>query len=75
MSKFYFFTNSGVLDDQNQFKAYGPVNNYENSKFRVTSVFSASDKPKAYAVCNGKIFAQEVNGKINLVIKPTVCNP
>jgi len=37
----------------------------------VTSLFSSSAVQKAYAVCNGKIFAQEVNGRINLVLKPT----
>src|SRR5688572_13404480 len=74
MAKFHFFTNLENLNIQQESQAYGPVKNYENSQYRTTSLFSTSYAQMAYAVCDGKIFAQEVNGKINLLLKPNQQN-
>lgn len=71
MAAFYFFTNSAPIQPQTLQQKYGPVHGNETSQYRVTSLFSSSTVQKAYAVCKGKIFAQEVNGKINIVLKPT----
>ncbi len=71
MVKVHFFTNINGLNNQTHSQSFGPVKNFENSKYRVSSIFSSTNNLKAYAVCNGKVFAQLVNGKINLVLKPT----
>jgi hypothetical protein len=71
MPTFHFFTNQASLQPQTAQQKYGPVQGNEESQYRVTSLFSSPSVQKAYAVCNGKIFAQEVNGQINLVLKPT----
>jgi hypothetical protein len=71
MPSFHFFTNSASLQPQTAQQSYGPVQGQEATKYRVTSLFSSSSSQKAYAICNGKIFAQEVDGRINLVLKPT----
>jgi len=70
MPTFHFFTNSASLQQTPEQK-YGPVLNQVATQYRVTSLFSASSAPKAYAVCSGKIFAQKVGGRINLVLRPT----
>lgn len=80
MATIHFFTNPTLLQAQSAGQKYGPVQGSETSQYRVTSGFSASAPVKAYAVCNGKIFAQEVNGNINIVLRPTqqptgICAP
>lgn len=67
----YFFTHPDALQPQTPQQTYGPVQGSEETQYRVTALFSAPSEQKAYAVCNGKVFAQEVNGRINLVLKPT----
>lgn len=70
MANFHFFTNIVDLQVQDPSQSYGPVQGSENSQFRVTTLFSSASNLKAFAVCKGKVFAQEVNGKINIVLKP-----
>src|SRR6185369_11172243 len=70
MTAFHFFTDSASLQ-QTLEKKYGPVKDQEETQYRVTSLFSSSSVQKAYAICSGKIFAQEVAGSINLVLRPT----
>src|ERR1051325_1403746 len=69
MSTVYFFTNPTGLQQTVQ-QRYGPVNGQEDSQYRVTSQFSSTGNPRAYAICRGKVFAQQAGGKINLVLRP-----
>jgi hypothetical protein len=71
MPSFHFFTNTASLLAQSMAQQYGPVPGSETTHFQVTSLLSSSTQQTAYAVCAGKIFAQESGGRINLVLKPS----
>jgi|GEM_PF-1802958 len=76
MPKFHFFTEADLMQQQTNILAYGPVLNDENTKYRVTFLFEVSQPAKAFAVCDGVVFVQPLNGDINsdyvnLVLKPT----
>ncbi len=75
MAKFYFFTDTDLLDVQSS-GAYGPiVGSATPDEFRVMSIHTASSVPNAYAVCNGIVCIQPVNGSstlVNIILKPTV---
>jgi hypothetical protein len=71
MSSVYFFTNLTGLQPQTVQQRYGPVDGQEDSRYRVTSRFTSTAMQKVYAVCGGKVFAQQVGGRINLVLRPT----
>jgi hypothetical protein len=68
----YFFTDIDLLEEQTADKAFGPVTGNETTQYRVTSLHNAVNDPKAYAVCNGLVFAQTIeDGKCNIILKPT----
>lgn len=66
----YFFTEPNKLNVQTA-NGFGVI---DTNEYRVGNLFSASSTPKAYAVMNGNILAQEVAGNtniLNLVLKPS----
>jgi len=75
MAKYYFFTDTDLLDVQSV-KAYDPiVGSATSDEFRVVSIHIASSIPNAYAVCNGIVCIQPVTGSstlMNIILKPTV---
>jgi len=74
MSNFHFFTDLDLLNNQTTSEAFGPVVGDEETKYRLASMHSASDDPKAYAICNGVVFVQEVttdSSLVNLILRPT----
>ena len=78
MANFHFFTDLHLMDDQVGYGGsglfgvpYGPVssgidnNNPNRYRFCPASMHFAknnTDNPKAYAICNGKLFFIEVEG-------------
>jgi|SRR5690554_136332 len=71
--KFYFFTDIDTINSQNINQRFGPVVNFENSKFELCSYNSSDSNPFAYAVCDGEVFVQEDiddSNLVNLVLKP-----
>ena len=74
MARFHFFTDVDALDKQDAADAFGPVAGAASTKFRVTSNHRplAGTSPKAYAVCDGLLLAQDAGGNLfNLILKPT----
>jgi hypothetical protein len=72
MSNFCFFTDadlSGLLNPQAQGSAFGVVS---ESEFRVTSLHTAASTPRAFAICDGKVTAQQDSQThiVNLILKP-----
>lgn len=69
----HFFTEQSLLVLQTIDEAFGCVQGYEQSQFKVTSNHNASVNPFAYAVTDGQIFFQEdVNNTslVNIALKP-----
>ena len=83
MSDIYFFTDVDLLEEQTaeqgqeqaKGRAFGPVFGHEDTQYRVTSMHTAKADPNAYAVCDGWIFAQEIDANyISIVLKPFYSN-
>jgi len=75
MADFFFFTDTDLLLPQAVDKAYGPVSGFENSKYRLCSIHSASSDSNAYAICSGTVFIQVDNSDpnlLNLILRPFV---
>src|SRR5882724_8809951 len=73
MSRFFFFTNIDSLGNQADADAFGPVIGSPETKFRVTSMHRpvAGKTATAYAVCHGRVLAQDVGpGLVNLILQP-----
>ncbi len=71
--KFYFFTDIDLIAAQTASETFGPVSGFENSKYRLLSIHSASSTPSAYAICDGVVFVQDDSANpnlVNLVLKP-----
>jgi len=78
MSRFYFFTDIGSVDNQSATDAFGPVIGSTGTQFRVTSIHQAvtGENPTAYAVCDGLVCAQtDDQGTLTLILKPSVQPP
>lgn len=77
MSNFCFFTEVDLLQNQSAAHAFGPVSGFVDHKFLVTSKHLASSDPKAFAVCDGVAFIQEIAGtnKVNLILRPSQQTP
>jgi hypothetical protein len=80
LAKFWFFTDADRLAAQDPAQAFGPVGGNEATQFRVTDLHKAvdpspaalADQPRAYAICEGLLRAQEDgNGGLTLILKPT----
>lgn len=74
MSKFFFFTDPGLLDSQTAAQAFGPAGTSGGKdQFRVTDVHTSSstDIP-AFAICDGLVCAQtDDHGMLTLILKPS----
>jgi hypothetical protein len=78
-----FFTDTDLLQPQSSGQAYGPASSQNGKdRFRTTSMHTATGAPKAYAVCNGRVFIQEVVNPVaggpdlvNLVLSPSLQPP
>ncbi len=72
MSDFHFFTEPSKLNIQILGQEYGAI---DENQFRLGNIFSssASTNPKAFAVSDGLILVQKIDGinKYNIVLKPT----
>jgi hypothetical protein len=76
-NKFFFFVENDRMQVQTEDLAYGPVENFRETKYRVTSLFTTTAQAKAFAVCSGEIFIQENASNpnyVNLVLKPSSNN-
>jgi hypothetical protein len=74
MADFFFFTDIDLLNVQTSDLAFGPLNGFENSKYRLCNLHTASSDPSAYAICSGSVFIQVDNTDstlVNLVLKPS----
>jgi hypothetical protein len=68
---YYFFTELDKLNNQVSSESYGPVSSNLQTKYKVTSMHTASEEPWAFAVCDGIAFVQNAgNGLVNLILKP-----
>jgi hypothetical protein len=64
----FSFTDFNLLAAQSAAQSFGPL---DANRFRVTSVFTASSAPKAFAVCPGVVMVQRVDAnRVNLVLRP-----
>ncbi|MFZ2899268.1 MAG: hypothetical protein WA004_11635 [Saprospiraceae bacterium] len=65
----HFFIDPNTLPDQGSNDSYGVI---DDTRFRVSSVFSLNEMSMAYAVTSGVVFVQlqQDPGKVNLVLKP-----
>lgn len=79
MSKFFFFTDIDLIQQQNSSDSFGPVSSTDSdftsgtAKYRLISFHTATSNPLAYAICNGQLFVQQDNSDptlINIVLKP-----
>lgn len=74
MSNFYFFTNlylnGNVISSQDSSDAFGPI---DDMNYRVCSLHNLPVNAKAYAICDGLIFAQKIptTNELVVVLKPT----
>ncbi|SRX56068.1 hypothetical protein [Aequorivita sp. CIP111184] len=72
MSDFHFFTEPSKLNSQTSGQEFGAI---DDNQFRLGNMFtsSASVDPKAFAVSDGLILVQKIDGveKYNIVLKPT----
>ena len=65
---FVFTDFTALAQPQPADKSFGPI---DDTKFRVTSVFTAAAAPRAYAVSPGVVMVQKVdNDRVNLVLRP-----
>src|SRR5687768_7432081 len=73
MAKFHFFTEVDLLTNQTKAQSFGPVTGFEQYKYLVTDKHTASADSKAFAVCDGVVFIQEIPGtnNVNLVLRPS----
>jgi hypothetical protein len=73
MASYYFFSEVDLFASQSASQAFGPVSGFSSYKFLVTSKHTATSDPKAFAVCDGTVFVQEISGtnNVNLVLRPT----
>ncbi len=72
-TKFFFFVEEDLIQEQSETLAYGPVLNEKTTKYRVTSLFKTNVPAKAFAVCDGLAIIQESTDNsdfVNLIIKP-----
>ncbi|PKP24772.1 MAG: hypothetical protein CVU03_10870 [Bacteroidetes bacterium HGW-Bacteroidetes-2] len=73
MSDFHFFTEPSKLNSQTSGQEFGAI---DENQFRLGNMFtsSASVNPKAFAVSDGLILVQKIDGveKYNIVLKPTL---
>ncbi|MGZ5486373.1 MAG: hypothetical protein ACXWFB_10765, partial [Nitrososphaeraceae archaeon] len=69
----FFFTEYSKLNAQADTEAYGPVKNFEDNKYRVTSKITSTTAANAYAVTDGKILVQSQSNAnfVNLLLFPT----
>ena len=73
MDKFFFFTGVDLLQTQLNEGTFGPVlsmeSDFEADKetYRLTSFYSSTSDPLAYAICNGQILVQKHSSNTNLV--------
>ncbi len=79
MADFYFFTDAEKLADQTNNEAFGhtadtTINNESYENFRVASMHASQIyNINAYAICDGRIFLQDIgNNLVNLILKPRV---
>lgn len=75
MADIFFFTDTDLLSVQSVDEKFGPVNGFETSKYRLSSLHKSSSASNVYAICSGTIFVQQNESSIdlvNLVLKPTV---
>ncbi len=68
----HFFTEHSKLDTQSPGQEFGAI---DENQYRLGNMFSSSatEDPKAFAITDGLILVQKINGadKYNIVIKPT----
>lgn len=68
----HFFTEPSKLDTQSSGQEFGAI---DENQYRLGNMFSSSatEDPKAFAVTDGLILVQKINGtdKYNIVLKPT----
>lgn len=68
----HFFTEPSKLDTQSSGQEFGAI---DENQYRLGNMFSsgATEDPKAFAVTDGLILVQKINGtdKYNIVLKPT----
>lgn len=81
MNKFFFFTDTDLLQTQASEGAFGPVLSTDPDfdsgvdKYRLFSAHTASSNPLAYAICNGRILVQQDStdpNLVNILLKPEV---
>lgn len=73
--KFYLFTDSNVLLDQNS-KGFGEITDFGTNaqKFQITSIHNCQNGSKAYAISDGFLIVQQHQGNpdlVNILLKPT----
>lgn len=68
----HFFTEPDKLDTQSSGQEFGAIDEYQ---YRLGNIFSSSatEDPKAFAITDGLVLVQKINGvdKYNIVLKPT----
>lgn len=79
-SKFYFFTDVDLLNNQSAYQHFGEITapldpDYSSTedRFRVTSLHSSSSAAWAYAVCDSLVAIQQSNDDddwVNVILKP-----
>ncbi len=72
----YFFTDPSSLDqNQTADKAFGPAPQNLNTQYRVCSLHTATNDPKAIAINDGTVAVQRITGSmpalVNIILKPT----
>lgn len=69
----HFFTEPDKLDTQSSGQEFGAIDEYQ---YRLGNIFSSSatEDPKAFAITDGLVLVQKINGgnKYNIVLKPTL---